>query len=347
MESSVSSHALSSRKNSSLIRVESDTWQVSLQHAFRSVGELLDEVSIDPHDVNSIEINNAFPILVPREFVDRIERGNPWDPLLLQVLPTHHELDSNDLFSTDPVGDLAVEVVPGLLHKYQGRVLLIATGQCAVHCRYCFRKHYPYQSSPKSRDNWSDAFRYIESDPSIDEVILSGGDPLSLGNDRLKFLIDSIAAIDHVKRLRVHTRFPVMIPHRIDQELCGIFESCGLSTWMVLHINHANEIDSNVERMVNRLKRAGITLLNQAVLLKNVNDSLDAQVTLSRRLVDIGVQPYYLHQLDRVEGAMHFEVEEEFGLSIVRQMRNVLPGYAIPQYVREVAGRPSKSHVRD
>ena len=328
----------------------SPTWQSALREAVRSVDELLELLDLSPDQLPSLDRSPDFPLLVPREYVQRMERSNPQDPLLLQVLPLAQEYQQYPGFEIDAVGDSASIRQPGLLHKYQSRALLIATGLCAVHCRYCFRRHYPYEDSPKSLAHWEDSIRYIADNPQIDEVILSGGDPLSLGNAKLFGLIEKITSIDHVTRLRIHTRFPVMIPHRIDTEfvdrLVAIFTSqIHKSAWLVLHVNHANEIDRALAQACLKLRRSGAVLLNQAVLLRGINDSFEAQRDLCKKLSDIGVLPYYLHQLDRVHGTAHFECDQQQGESLVARLRSELSGYAVPRFVKEIAGENSKTLI--
>jgi EF-P beta-lysylation protein EpmB len=220
---------------------------------------------------------------------------------------------------------------------------MVVSGSCAIHCRYCFRRHFPYELAPKSLEQWEPTFRYIEEDDSIHEVILSGGDPLTLVDSTLQSIVERIASIDHVQRLRVHTRLPVVIPQRVTDALCEIFSSTRLATWVVLHINHAREIDGEVEQSISRLRNAGATLLNQAVLLRGVNDNVDALRQLFEKLVDCNVSPYYLHQLDRVAGGAHFEVPLELGQQWIADLRKRLPGYAIPLFVQEIAGEESKT----
>ena len=216
---------------------------------------------------------------------------------------------------------------------------------CAVHCRYCFRRHYPYEETPKSFEAWKDSLDYIADHPEIEEVIFSGGDPLSLGNSRLFGLIEAVEGIAHVSRIRIHTRFPVLIPSRIDAEFLNRIQSIHKPVWMVLHINHANEMDSNVLEAANALRKSGVILLNQAVLLRGVNDSIEIQRALNRRLVDNGIMPYYLHQLDRVSGTAHFETDESQGRSIIHRLREESSGYGVPRFVREIPGKPSKTLI--
>jgi EF-P beta-lysylation protein EpmB len=257
-------------------------------------------------------------------------------------MPVHEELNETDGFGEDPVGDRTAARELGLLHKYAGRVLLVVTGVCAVHCRYCFRRHFPYHELPHGDRAWDRALAAIAGDDSIGEVILSGGDPLMWVDRRLAALVRRILAIDHVQRLRVHTRLPVMIPNRVTESLIAWLAGGRLAPVMVLHVNHARELSEDVAEAIGRLQRAGVMLLNQAVLLRRVNDSVSAQISLSERLVQLGVVPYYLHQLDRVRGAAHFEVPIEQGQKIIAALRRQLPGYAVPRYVREVAGEPYK-----
>jgi len=245
-------------------------------------------------------------------------------------------------FSLDPVGDAPASLRPGVLQKYHGRALLITTGACAVHCRYCFRRHFPYEEVPHSDAAWDTALAAIAADASIHEVILSGGDPLMLVDERLARLAEKIAAIPHVYRLRVHTRLPIMIPARVTKQLLTWLTGSRLTPVVVLHANHAQELDRTVAQSLASLRQAGATLLNQAVLLRNVNDSVAVQVALGARLIELGVLPYYLHQLDRVAGAAHFEVPVTEGLQLMKDLRAQLPGYAVPRYVQEVAGEPHK-----
>ena len=268
--------------------------------------------------------------------------GDPQDPLLLQVLPLADELSSPPAYSDDPVDDGGAAVVPGLLNKYYGRVLLITTGACAIHCRYCFRRHFPYAEAPHSLAQWEPAIDAIAADPTIDEVILSGGDPLTLVDRWLAQLAERLARIPHVRRLRIHTRLPIVLPERVCQDLLAWLRGTRLTPIVVVHANHPAEISADVAFALERLVDAGIVVLNQSVLLRHVNDSADVLEQLSRRLIDLRVMPYYLHQLDRVRGAAHFEVPEVRGRELITELRRRLPGYAVPRYVRERAGTASK-----
>jgi EF-P beta-lysylation protein EpmB len=286
--------------------------------------------------------SRQFPLFVPRGFIARMRPGDPADPLLRQVLPLAEETAGIPGFGLDPVGDGAAARQPGLLQKYTGRALFIATGACAVHCRYCFRRHYPYAEGPRSLAEWRPALDEIAGDRSIQEVILSGGDPLTIVDRSLAELLAEIASIGHVRRLRLHTRLPIVIPERVTAALVDVLRGTRLAPIVVVHANHANELDASVAAALARLAAARIVLLNQAVLLRGVNDSIEAQAALCERLIDLRVLPYYLHQLDRVAGAAHFEVPIETGRQIVAELRARLPGYAVPRYVQEVAGAPGK-----
>lgn len=271
-----------------------------------------------------------------------MRKGDPHDPLLRQVLPSVDEDRSASGFSLDPVGDLASETRPGLLHKYHGRVLLVVTGACGIHCRYCFRRHFPYAESNAAAGRWQAALEYIRSEPSVREVVLSGGDPLSLTDLRLGELARRVATIPHVQRLRVHTRMPILVPARVDAALIDWLTETRLATVIVVHANHPAEIDPCVVTAMRRLREAGITVLNQSVLLRGVNDSVDVLVELSEALFRAGVLPYYLHLLDRVQGAARYEVDTASARRLMDGVRAVLPGYLVPRLVREQRGAPYK-----
>lgn len=291
------------------------------------------------------EAASLFPLRVPRGFVARMRRGDPNDPLLRQVLPLGAERARMPGFGTDPVGDLASAAGSGILHKYAGRALLIATGVCAVNCRYCFRRHFPYDRINASREGWREALEALAQDSRIAEVILSGGDPLSLNDRRLSEVAAALDAIPHLRRLRVHTRQPVVLPERIDDALLQWLSSTRLQRVVVIHANHAQELDRNVAAAVSRLREAGSILFNQSVLLAGVNDTVETLTELSERLFEIGVTPYYLHLLDKVQGSAHFEVPEEQAAALLRELRQRLPGYLVPRLAREEAGKASKTIV--
>lgn len=283
-----------------------------------------------------------FPLFVPASYLSRIERGNLADPLFRQVWPATAESDASPGFTDDPVADASFALRPGLIQKYAGRALMVVTGACAVHCRYCFRRHFPYNESPPSEAVWAGAVATVRADPSIEEIILSGGDPLTVTDPRLARLADQFAALPHLRRLRIHTRLPVMIPSRVNDALLSWLTGTRLTPVMVIHANHAQELDDEVAAALRRLRTAGVLLLNQAVLLRGVNDTVDAQADLSLRLIDLGVTPYYLNQLDRVRGAAHFEVSIERGREIITELRRRLPGYAVPRYVQDKPGAAHK-----
>jgi len=268
--------------------------------------------------------------------------GDALDPILLQVLPQPAEQAEHPGFSTDPVGERRATRRPGLLWKYQGRILMVATGACGVHCRFCFRRHFPYSKGAAGAGRWDSLTRHLAADTSIREVILSGGDPLTLNDDRLARVLTRLDSIAHLRRVRFHTRLPVVIPQRITEEFLHLTRQTRLTTIVVVHLNHPNELDASVAEALGRLIDAGVPVLSQSVLLRGINDRADVLAELYQRLVDLRVMPYYLHQLDRVAGAAHFEVPEARGIALVEELRRRLPGYAVPRYVREIPGRPNK-----
>lgn len=279
---------------------------------------------------------------VPRPFANRIEKGNFRDPLLMQVFPLQDEFDMAAGFSQDPLQEQQNQM-PGLLHKYQSRVLLLVRGGCAVNCRYCFRRHFPYADNAVNKEGWREVLDYIRKDKGINEVIFSGGDPLMAKDDLLAWLSQEIESIEHITRLRIHTRLPVVIPSRINRELIEWFSKSRLQAIMVLHINHANEIDQVLKAKLLELRDAGVTLLNQAVLLRDVNDNVESQQLLSEKLFSAGVLPYYLHVLDKVQGASHFDVTAEKARNIMVELIKRQPGFLVPKLVTEVAGQPGKT----
>lgn len=320
-------------------------WRQSLREAIGDPRELLELLNL-AHLGDRLPSHDAgFTMRVPRGFVTRMRRGDPRDPLLLQVLPQLAELDQMSGFATDAVGDLAARAAHGVLHKYDGRALLIAAGSCAINCRYCFRRHFPYAEDIAAANGWREAIAYLRNDPGVRELILSGGDPLVLSTHKLAELTDALRAIPHVTRLRLHTRLPVALPERIDDEFCRWLSESPLQRVIVLHANHPNELDDAVRDACARLRDAGATLLNQSVLLRGVNDDADVLAALSERLFEIGVLPYYLHQMDRVQGTAHFEVGEACARALRDDLQARLPGYLVPRLVREVAGEASKTPV--
>ncbi|QDU31926.1 L-lysine 2,3-aminomutase [Anatilimnocola aggregata] len=325
------------------LKVSSADWHAELKSAVRDPAQLLTALDLPDSLLPAARAAaKAFPLFAPGGYIGRMTPGRLDDPLLRQVLPLGEELDEVPGFAADAVGDAAATKSAGLIQKYQSRALLITTGACAVHCRYCFRRHFPYSTAPKSVDDWEPALDLIRADDSLDEVLLSGGDPLTLVDTTLAELAERLAAIPHLKRLRIHTRLPIIIPARVTSELLAWLCGTRLTPLVVIHANHAQEIDDNVANSLARLVDAGVPLLNQSVLLRGVNDSTTALVDLSRRLTDLRVMPYYLHQLDRVAGAAHFEVPISRGLQLIAEMRTQLPGYAVPRYVQEIAGEAHK-----
>ena len=320
-----------------------ESWQAAMKDAVRDPAELCRLLELpEEFALHAEAACRDFPLFVPRGYVARMVPGDLEDPLLRQVLPAEAEMHDSPGFVADPVGDAAATLSPGLLQKYPGRVLLVTTGACAIHCRYCFRRHFPYQQTPHTLASWQPALDAIAADRSIHEVILSGGDPLTLVDESLATLADHLADIPHVRRLRVHSRLPVVIPERVTTELIEWLTGTRLVPVMVIHANHAQELAGDAVTAIETLVDAGIPVLNQAVLLAGVNDSLEAQLALSERLVDLRVMPYYLHQLDRVSGAAHFEVPLHQGELIIKQLQERLPGYAVPQFVMEIPGAKSK-----
>lgn len=317
-------------------------WQLAMKRAVRSADQLRQILGLQS---GSLAAEPEFPTFVPWEYIGRIRHGDPNDPLLKQVLPVAIESKQVAGYTSDPVGDLKAMAVPGLLHKYDGRVLLVATGACGVHCRYCFRREFPYSDATSRGDKAQASLDYIANDPSIDEVILSGGDPLTLVDEKLGELVQSIQQIPHVRRLRVHTRMPIVIPQRVTDPLVKLFSQSRLTTWFVVHANHANELDQSVLNRLAKLIDAGIPVLNQAVLLRGVNDNASALIDLCRTLINHRIQPYYLHQLDTVQGAAHFEVSIAQGNRLMTELRSALPGYAVPTYVVEQVGQSSKTPI--
>jgi EF-P beta-lysylation protein EpmB len=325
---------------------EDADWHQTLAGAIRDPDELIDALAL-PDRLREPARRTArlFPLLVPRSYLERIRPGDSRDPLLLQVLPLGLEEVAVPGFSADPVGDSAAKRAPGLLHKYRGRALLVTTGACAVHCRYCFRRHYPYGDEPRRMAEWEAAAATIAGDPSLHEIILSGGDPLMLTDSRLESLYVRLAAIPHVTRLRLHTRLPIVLPERVTNRLLLMLLDAGPTPIVVVHANHPRELVGSCAEALRRIVRAGITVLNQAVLLKGVNDTIEAQAGLCEALADLGVMPYYLHQLDRVAGAAHFEVAEGVGCRLIDELRRRLPGYAVHRYVRETPGGEFKDVI--
>ena len=320
-----------------------ENWQSLLKEVITSPAELLAELALDPRLLAAAERSaKLFPLRVPRGFVSRMQKGNPDDPLLRQILPLSEEDRVVSGFSQDPLNERSTNPLPGLLHKYSGRVLLTLAGACAVNCRYCFRRHFPYQENSAGGPAWSSILDYIRADTSIHEVILSGGDPLLANDNYLEKCIRDLAAIEHLKILRIHSRLPIVLPQRINTDFVNLLAASRLQSVIVVHCNHENELDDSVAIAIDRLRQKKITVLNQSVLLKGVNDSLEALVNLSQRLFEFGILPYYLHLLDKVQGAAHFEIDESRAKALVTALRETLAGYLVPRLVKEQAGALSK-----
>ncbi|MCU0758592.1 MAG: EF-P beta-lysylation protein EpmB [Steroidobacteraceae bacterium] len=325
---------------------QTSAWQRELAAAITDPRELLEQLGLPASLVEGADpVSAAFPLRVPRGFVRRMRRGDPADPLLRQVLPLAVEARAVPGYVADPLREADARRAPGLLHKYRGRALLVATGACAVHCRYCFRREFPYAEQVGHLGRWREALLQVSADASIRELILSGGDPLSLGDERLAQLTGELAGIPHLETLRIHTRQPVVLPERVDAGLLGWLRHLPWRTVVVLHVNHPNELDGSVYDALAGLRDAGATLLNQSVLLAGVNDDASVLAALSRRLHRAGVLPYYLHLPDAVAGTAHFDVPESRGRELIADLARELPGYLVPRLVREVPGRDAKTTI--
>lgn len=321
------------------------TWQQDLSDAVTNPVELLKMLNLSSEDfVNPISARTLFPMRVPLPFIAKMNKQDANDPLLLQVLPDHQEFTAVPGYGQDPLEEQQ-SALPGLLHKYKSRVLIVFRSGCAVNCRYCFRRHFPYQDNSINKNKLLEILDYVRNHNEINEVILSGGDPLMAKDDYIQWFIEQLETIETVSRLRIHTRLPVVIPNRLTQELSNMLSNSRLNCAIVLHINHGNEVDENLALALVKFRQTGITLLNQAVLLKGINDSVAAQVILSERLFDAGILPYYLHVLDKVAGAAHFDCDESEAKAIVTGLLAELPGFLIPKLVREIAGQPSKTPI--
>lgn len=321
-----------------------EDWLYQLSDVVTEPNELLTLLDLEhlPELQAGAPARRLFALRVPRAFIARMKKGDPRDPLLLQVLTQQQELTVTPGYSTDPL-DEQQSAVPGLLHKYRNRALLLVKGGCAVNCRYCFRRHFPYQDNQGNKRNWQVALDYIRQHPELDEIIFSGGDPLMAKDHEIDYLVSELETIPHLRRLRIHSRLPVVIPDRVTPVLCERLAATRLQVIMVTHINHAREVDSALSEAMGRLKRAGVTLLNQAVLLKGINDSAVTQAELSHALFDAGILPYYLHVLDKVQGAAHFYVSDDQARKIMRELLSLTSGYLVPRLAREIGGEPSKT----
>ncbi|ENV16883.1 EF-P beta-lysylation protein EpmB [Acinetobacter guillouiae] len=324
---------------------QEQNWQSQLSDLITDPLELLEILELSKAQLLSgaILASGQFKLRVPRAFVRKMEIGNPLDPLLLQVLPHHLEMEEHEGFVTDPLDEEQANQIPGVLHKYKSRFLLTLTGACAVHCRYCFRRHFPYQENLPKNEDWLNIKGYLEAHPEINEVILSGGDPLTLSNRKLATWIERLESLSQIKILRIHSRVPIVIPERIDEELVSLLKNSRLRVILVVHSNHPAELDNLTSAKLSHLAKQNILVLNQAVLLKGVNDSAQTLVNLSQRLFEAQILPYYLHVLDKVKGAHHFDLGAEKIDQIYKDVLASLPGYLVPKLVREVAGENNKT----
>jgi len=321
------------------------TWQQELANVITDPKVLLEMLQISPNDyLEHFKARTLFPVRVPRPFIERMKIGDFNDPLLMQVMPLQQEFLITDGFEEDPLEEHDT-VAEGLLHKYKHRVLMIVKAGCAINCRYCFRRHFPYADNSPNKKRWQQALTYIAKHTEISEVIFSGGDPLMANDEHITWLIKQVEDIAHIKRLRLHTRLPVVIPQRISKDLVEILSRCRLKVTMVMHINHPNEINQTLDNALEPLRKARIPLFNQSVLLKGINDDANVLAQLSEDLFDIGIQPYYLHMFDPVQGAAHFNVAENEAVNIVNQTMAILPGFLMPKLVREIAGQTNKTPI--
>lgn len=319
---------------------------MELSQSVTTIDELLGSLNLNAAQLSTSQQAIAdFALRVPRPFISRMQANNPSDPLLLQVLPVKAELSSAAGYSDDPLDEVSHNPIAGIVHKYANRLLLVVSPACAINCRYCFRRHFPYQENRQNKEQWQNALDYIRSATEINEVIYSGGDPLAANDHFLAWLTEQIADIKHIKRLRIHTRLPVVIPSRIDQSFLSWATATRLKPIVVLHINHANEIDNEVIQSIKRLQACGIKVLNQSVLLRGINDSADCLAELSEKLFDCDVMPYYLHLFDPVAGASHFDIEERRAKKIYADLQAILPGFLVPKLVREIPNKPSKTTI--
>lgn len=320
-----------------------DEWIFELANVVTDIKKLYRCLNLDPEAISlpMLQARKQFPLRVPMAFINRMKKGDSQDPLLLQVLCDEKELINVAGFSEDPLEEQN-NTIPGLLHKYHNRALLMTKTACGINCRYCFRRHFPYHNNQGTKKNLGAALEYIASHPELDEIILSGGDPLMAKDHEMAFLITELEKIPHIKRLRIHSRLAVVIPNRITSELCRLFAKTRLQIVLVTHINHPNEIDDNVTNAIKRLKKHQVTVLNQSVLLKKVNDDADVLACLSNKLFSIGILPYYIHLLDKVQGAAHFLVDDDNAKQIMRQLAKNVSGYLVPKLAREIGGEKSK-----
>ena len=321
------------------------SWQKELANVITDPKKLLSMVNIPVEKYQQhFSARQLFPVRVPRPLINRIKKGDINDPILKQVMPLQAEFEQKEGYLLDPLNEHDT-VAPGLLHKYKHRVLMMVKTGCAINCRYCFRRHFPYADNSPNKTRWQQALTYINKHHEINEVIFSGGDPLMANDEHLQWLVTQLAEIPHIKRLRIHTRLPIVIPQRMTEQLLTLLTETRLKSTLVFHINHANEIDTHVAKMLERIQNARIPLFNQSVLLQGVNDNATILAELSECLFDHGVQPYYLHWLDKVQGAAHFDVDEDKAKAIVRELMTILPGFLMPKFVKEIAGEANKTLI--
>lgn len=318
-------------------------WLADLANAIKDPHTLLEKLHLTQGNfVSDLHARTLFPVLVPLPFLERMEKGNPQDPLFLQVMCQKQEFLRLEGFTKDPLDEQHLPV-PNILHKYHNRLLFMIKNSCAVNCRYCFRRHFPYAENKGNKENWQNALNYIADHSEIEEVIFSGGDPLMAKDHELAFLLENLAQIPHIQRLRIHSRLPVVIPNRITNKLCQIIKNNRLQVVFVSHINHPNEIDESLCQAMEKLYGTGVTLLNQSVLLKGVNDCANTLKQLSDKLFQARILPYYLHLLDKVEGASHFYISDDNALAIYRQLQAITSGFLVPKLAREMAGKENKT----
>ncbi|EIJ71654.1 EF-P beta-lysylation protein EpmB [Pasteurella bettyae] len=323
--------------------IREENWLEILANSISDPKVLLEKLNLPIEKFEKdIAARKLFAMRVPMPFVQKMEKGNMHDPLFLQVMSSKEEFSIVEGFSTDPLEEQQL-AAPNVLHKYHNRLLLMVKGGCAINCRYCFRRHFPYAENPGNKASWTKALEYIEQNSQIEEVIFSGGDPLMAKDHELAWLIQHLEDIPHIQRLRIHTRLPVVIPQRITVELCNLLNRSRLQIVIVTHINHANEIDEQLALALAQLKAANVTLLNQSVLLKNVNDNAQTLKTLSDKLFKVGILPYYLHLFDKVQGASHFYIPDESAVKIYKELQTLTSGYLVPKLAREIAHEPNKT----
>lgn len=322
-----------------LLNMPASSWRAIQRQSFSRANALADFLELNEGQRSRLVQFPRFPLQVPLRIAQKMAKGSLEDPLVRQFLPLLEELEESPQFVNDPVCDASFQEKGKLLHKYDGRVLLLATSACAMHCRYCFRQNFDYASSK----GYQEELEYISQDLSIHEVILSGGDPLSLSDEVLSEILEPLSNLPHIRRIRFHTRFPIGIPERIDEAFLQLIASLPQQIYFVIHCNHPRELDQEIFDRLKMLQKLGVVILNQAVLLKGINDDPETLVELAESLVNQGILFYYLHQLDRVKGASHFEVEEEKGHFLIKEIAKKLPGYAVPKYVREIAGEANKT----